>query len=185
LCSEESEALDQKIKTVVFGLFFFSLLAFAYVENASFFSSVGDVFLNPILAVLFVFVHNVLVVSLILLGMTFYVGLLLNFFPQRKIEYVVLNNPRIFAFVFTLMIILISILRASMLVYGQVVVNTLPFVILLSTPNAILEGFGIFKTIEKTMKRKMTMKALVAIYLIFFVAALVEVGYVLLLRAVI
>ena len=72
-----------------------------------------------------------------------------------------------------------------MLVYGQVVVNTLPFVILLSTPHAILEGFGIFKTIEKTMKRKMTMKALVAIYLIFFVAALVEVGYVLLLRAVI
>jgi hypothetical protein len=83
------------------------------------------------------------------------------------------------------MIILISILRASMLVYGQVVVNTLLFVILLSTPNAILEGFGIFKTIEKTMKRKMTMKALVAIYLIFFVAALVEVGYVLLLRKVI
>jgi hypothetical protein len=83
------------------------------------------------------------------------------------------------------MIILISILRASMLVYGQVVVNTLLFVILLSTPNAILEGFGIFKTIEKTLKRKMTMKALVAIYPIFFVAALVEVGYVLLLRAVI
>jgi hypothetical protein len=78
--------LDQKKKTVVFGLFFVSLLAFAYVENTSFFSSVGDVFLNPTLAVLFVFVHNVLVVSLILLGITFYVGLVLNFFPQRKIE---------------------------------------------------------------------------------------------------
>ena len=177
--------MDQKKKTVVLGLVFLALLAFAYVENTSFFGSVGDVFANPPLAVLFVFVHNVLVVSLIQLGMTFYVGLVLNFFPQRKIEYVVLNNPRIFAFVFTLMIIFISILRTSMLFYGHVVVNTLLFVILLSTPNAILEGYGIFQTIKKTLKRRMTMKALAAIYLIFFVAALVEVGYVLLLRAVI
>ena len=177
--------MDQKKKTVVLGLVFVALLAFAYVENTSFFGSVGDVFANPPLAVLFVFVHNVLVVSLILLGMTFYVGLVLNFFPQRKIEYVVLNNPRIFAFVFTLMIIFISILRASMLFYGHVVLNMLLFVILLSTPNAILEGYGIFQTIEKTLKRKMTLKALVGIYLIFFVAALVEVGYVYLLRSVI
>jgi len=177
--------LDQKKKTAILGLVFLALLAFAYVENASFFGSVGDVFLNPPLAVLFVFVHNVLVVSLILLGMTFYVGLVLNFFPQRKIEYVVLHNPRVFAFVFTLMIIFISILRASMLVYGQVVLSTLGFVILLSTPNAIIEGYGIFKTIEKTLERKMTTKALAAIYLIFFVAAVIEVGYVHLLRAVI
>ena len=74
--------------------------------------------MNPPLAALFVFVHNVLVFSLILLGMTFYVGFVLNFFPQRKIEYVVLNNPAIFAFVFTLMIIFISILRTIMLFYG-------------------------------------------------------------------
>jgi hypothetical protein len=177
--------VNPKKKTVILGLVFLALLAFAYVENTSFFGSVGDVFLNPPLAVLFVFVHNILVVSLILLGMTFYVGLVLNFFPQRKIEYVVLNNPRIFAFVFTLMIIFISILRASMLVYGQVVVNTLLFVILLSTPNAILEGYGIYQTIEKTLKRKMTMKALAAIILIFFAAAVIEVGYLLLLRSVI
>ena len=177
--------MDQKKKTAVLGLVFLPLLAFAYVENTYFFGIVENVFLNPPLAVLFVFVHNVLVISLILLGITFYVELVLNFFPQRKIEYVVLNNPCIFALVFTLMIIFISILRASMLVYGQVVVNTLLFVILLSTPNAIIEGYGIFKTIEKTLKRNMTTKALVAIYLIFFVAALVEIGYMLLLRAVI
>ncbi|MCJ7721042.1 hypothetical protein MUO98_01355 [Candidatus Bathyarchaeota archaeon] len=141
--------------------------------------------MNPPLAVLFVFVHNVLVVSLILLGMTFYVGLVLNFMPQRKSEYVLLHNPRIFAFVFTGMIIFISILRASMLVYGQVVVDTLIFVVLLSTPNAIIEGYGIFKTIEKTLKRKMTTKSLAAIYLIFFVAAVIEVCYVYLLRALV
>jgi len=163
--------LNQKKKTVILGLVFLLLLVFAYVENTSFFGSVGDVFLNPPLAVLFVFVHNVLVVSLILLGMTFYVGLVLNFMPKKEIEYVILNNPRIFAFVFTLMIILLSILRASMLVYGQVVLNTLVLVILVSTPNAIIEGYGIFQTIEKTLKRRMAMKSLVAIYLIFFVAA--------------
>jgi len=177
--------VNQKKRTVILGLVFLLLLVFAYVENGSFFSSLGDVFLNPPLAVLFVFVHNVLVVSLILLGMTFYVGLVLNFMPQRKPEYVVLHNPRIFAFVFTLMVIFISILRASMLVYGQVFVDTLALVILLSTPNAIIEGYGIFQTIEKTLKRKMTMKALAGIYTIFFVAALIEVGYVHLLRAMV
>ena len=177
--------MNQKKRTVILGLVFLLLLVFAYVENSSFFGSLGDVFSNPLLAVLFVFVHNVLVVSLILLGMTFYVGLVLNFMPRRKIEYVVLHNPRIFAFVFTLMIIFISILRASMLVYGQVFVDTLALVILLSTPNAIIEGYGIFQTIEKTLKRKMTTKALAAIYTIFFVAALIEVGYVYLLRAIV
>ena len=177
--------MDQKKRTVILGLVFVLLLVFAYVENGSFFGSVGNIFLNPPLAVLFVFVHNVLVVSLILLGMTFYVGLVLNFMPQRKSEYVLLHNPRIFAFVFTVMIIFISILRASMLVYGQVVVDTLIFVVLLSTPNAIIEGYGIFKTIEKTLKRKMTTKSLAAIYLIFFVAAVIEVCYVYLLRALV
>jgi hypothetical protein len=177
--------VNHKKRTIILGLVFLLLLVFAYVENSSFFDSLGDVFSNPPLAVLFVFVHNVLVVSLILLGMSFYVGLVLNFMPQRKIEYVVLHNPRIFAFVFTLMVIFISILRASMLVYGQVFVDALALIILLSTPNAIIEGYGIFQTIEKTLKRKMTMKALAAIYTIFFVAALIEVGYVHLLRAIV
>ena len=72
-----------------------------------------------------------------------------------------------------------------MLVYGQVFVDTLALVILLSTPNAIIEGYGIFQTIKKTLKRKMTMKALVGIYTLFFVAALIEVGYVHLLKAIV
>jgi hypothetical protein len=158
---------------------------FAYLENSLFFGNVGDIFLNPPLAVPYVFIHNVLVVSLILVGMTFYVKLVLNFFPETEIEYVVLNNPRIFALIFTLMIIFFSIFRASMMLNGRVVLDTLALVLLLSTPNAIIEGYGIFETIEKTLNRKMTLKALVAIYIIFFIAALVEVGYVHLLRAVI
>ena len=176
--------VDPKKRTVVLGLVFVLLLLVAYAENGSFFGTVGNVFLNPPLAVFFIFVHNVLVVSLILLGMTFYVGLVLNFMPNRKEEYVIINNPRIFAFVFTLVVLFLSILRASMLVYGQVVVNTLVFVVLLSTPNAVIEGYGIYKTIEKTLKQMMTIRSLVWIYLIFFIAAVIEVGYVYLLSTI-
>jgi hypothetical protein len=177
--------LNQKKKTVILGLIFVLLLLLGYAENTSFFGTVGDVFSNPIIAILFVFVHNVLVVSLILLGMTFYVGLVLNFMADREEERVIINNPRIFAFVFTLIVIFISILRASTLVYGQVLLNTLLLAILLSTPNAILEGYGIYQTIKTTLNRKMSTKALVGIYLLFFVAAGIEVGYVYLLRAVV
>jgi len=39
------------------------------------------------------FVHNVLVVSLILLGMTFYVNLvILNFFKREKYSHIVLEH---------------------------------------------------------------------------------------------
>ena len=177
--------MNPKQRTVILGLVFLLLLVFAYAENSSFFGSVGDVFANPVLAVMFIFVHNVLVVSLILLGMTFYVGLVLNFFPKKEIEYVVLDNPRIFAFIFTLIVIFISILRACVLVNGMVVLETLALVLIVSTPNAIIEGYGIFQTIERTLKQKMTLKALVGIYLLFFVAAMIEVGYVYLLRSVV
>ena len=177
--------MNLKKRTAILGFVFILLLLPAYLENSSFFRISGDIFLNPLLAILFIFVHNVLVISLILLGMTFYVGLVLAFIPKRKIEYAVLNNPRIFAIVFTIMIILLSILRASTLIYGQVFMNTLVMVILLSTPNAILEGYGIFQTIERTLKRKMTLKTLAGIYLLFFIAAIIEVGYVYLPRVTI
>lgn len=170
--------MNETRRTALLGLVFLLCLVLAYVENRVFFNYLEDVFLNPPLAVLLVFIHNVLAVSLILVGMTFYVGVVLNFMPKRKIEYVVLEHPRVFAVVFTAMIMLITILRTSMLVQGQVIINTLALVILLSTPNAIIEGYGIFRTIEKTLERKMTLKDLAVIYAIFFVAAVIEVGFV-------
>jgi len=173
-----SVGLNEAKRTVALGVIFLLCLALAYVENVYFFNYLGDVFSSPPIAVSIVFIHNVLAVSLILVGMTFYVGFVLTFLPKRKYEYVVLEHPRIFAFVFTIMILLISILRASTLVYGRVFVNVLPLVILLSSPNAIIEGYGIFQTIEKTLKRRMTMKDLAIIYSIFFVAAIMEVGYI-------
>ncbi|MGQ9461097.1 MAG: hypothetical protein ACUVRA_07695 [Candidatus Bathyarchaeaceae archaeon] len=165
-------------KTAVLGAVFLVCLALAYVENVAFFSYLGDAFKSPPIAVLLVFIHNVLAVSLILVGMTFYVGVVLNFMPKRKYEYVVLEHPRIFALAYTVMILLISIFRTSTLVYGQVFIENLPLIILLSAPIGIIEGYGIFQTIEKTLKRMMTMKALAFIYMLFFAAAVIEVGYI-------
>jgi len=175
--------VNETKRTIVLGLVFLLCLALAYIENVSFFNYLRDAFSSPPLAVLLVFIHNVLAVSLILVGMTFYVGFVLTFMPKmhlraRRYEYVVLEHPRIFAFAYTVMIILISILRTSTLVGSQIFVETLPLVILLSAPNGIIEGYGIFQTIEKTLKRTMTMKDLAIIYALFFIAAVIEVGYI-------
>jgi len=113
-----------------------------------------------------------------MVAMTFYVEFVLAFLPKRKYEYVVLEHPRLFAFVFTVMILVISVFRASTLLYGQVFVNTLALVLLVSVPNGLLEGYGIFQCIQKTLRRSMTMKDMVVIYSIFFVASLIEVGYI-------
>jgi len=58
---------------VVLGLVFLFLLALSYIENMSFFNYIQDVFMNFPLATSLVFIHNLLAVSLIILGMAFYV----------------------------------------------------------------------------------------------------------------
>ena len=167
-----------KKNTIMLGLVFLFFLALSYVENTSFFVYIRDSFTNPLLAIPLVFVHNVLAISLIILAMAFYVGIVMTFMPKRKIEYVIIDNPEIFAAVFTVVIILISVLRASTLVHGEVDVNTLALVILLSLPNGLVEGYGIFQAIKKTLKKTLAMRDLAVIYAIFFVAAVVEVGFV-------
>jgi len=169
---------EGKKRTIILGLVFLFFLALSYVENTSFFVYIQDSFTNPPVAVVLVFIHNVLAISLIILAMAFYVEIVLTFMPKRKIEYVVLQNPQVFAVVFTVMILLISILRASTLVRGQVEVNTLALVILLSLPNGLVEGYGIFQAIKKTLTKKLEMRDLALIYSIFFVAAAIEVGFV-------
>jgi Na+/H+ antiporter NhaC len=73
---------------------------------------------------------------------------------------------------------LISILRASTLVKGQVEISTLAMVILLSLPAGLVEGYGIFQAIKKTLKKSLRTRDLAFIYGIFLVAAVVEVGFV-------
>jgi len=167
-----------KKRTVVLGLVFLFFLTVAYVENTSFFVYIQNSFTNPPIAVVLVFIHNVLAVSLIILGMAFYVQIVLSFMPKRKIEYVVVQNPEVFAVVFSVMIILISVLRASTLVRGRVEVNTLALVVMLSLPAGLVEGYGIFQAIKKTLKKALTMRDLIFIYLLFLIAAVVEVGFV-------
>ena len=167
-----------KKRTVLLGLVFLFFLVFAYVENTSFFTYVKDSFTNLPLGVSLVFIHNVLAVSLIILGMAFYVEVVLTFMPKRKIEYVVLENPEVFAVVFAVMILLISILRASTLVRGQVELSTLAMVVLLSLPAGLVEGYGIYQAIKKTLKKSLQTRDLAMIYAIFFVAAVIEVGFV-------
>jgi len=169
---------EGKKRTVILGLIFLFFLTLAYVENTSFFVYIRDSFTNPPFAVLLVFIHNLLAISLIILGMAFYVEVVLTFMPKRKIEYVVLQNPTVFAVVFTAMILTLSILRASTLMRGGVEIEMLALIILVSLPNAIVEGYGIFQAIRKTLSRTLTTRSLAVIYFVFFVAAVIEVGFV-------
>jgi len=131
------------------------------------------------------FVHNVLVISLILLGMTFYVNLVvLDFFKREKYAHVVLEHPRHFALVFTFMILFLSILRGSTLLYGGIRVEAIPLILLVSAPIGIVEGYGIYLTIKKTLSRAMSMKDLAYVYGIFLIAAIMEVGFINLLISV-
>jgi len=160
------------------------LLLLSYAENMLFFSILSEVLDNQFLAVAMLFIHNVLVISLILLGMTFYTNLVLNFFKKDKYELVVLEHPRTFAIVFAVMIVFLSILRGSNLIYGGILLNALPQLILISTPIGIVEGYGIYLTIRKTLSRTISMKDLAYIYGIFLVAAVLEVGFISLLVTV-
>jgi hypothetical protein len=124
------------------------------------------------------FVHNVLVVSLIILGMTFYVNLvILNFFKREKYAHIVLEHPRTFALVFAVVVIFLSILRGSSL-FGGLSIEELPLILLISAPMGIVEGYGIYLTIKKTLSRSMSTKDLIYIYGIFLIAAIIEVGFI-------
>jgi len=163
------------------GFAFLILLVVSSVENTVFFNILGEILSNQFLAVGMLFIHNVLAISLILLGMTFYVNLvILDFFKREKYAHIVLEHPRTFALVFTIMIVFLSILRASSLL-GGINVEVLPLVVLISAPIGIVEGYGIYLTIEKTLSRSMSMRDLAFIYGIFFIAAVMEVVFIYLL----
>ncbi len=173
------EALDAKKNTALLGLAFVILLGLSYAENLFFFSILSTVLQNQFLAVGMLFLHNVLVVSLILLGMTFYVNLVvLNFFKREKYADVVISHPRTFALVFACMVVFLSILRGATLINGGVTFETLPLILLISAPVGIVEGYGIYLTIKKTLSRTMSMRGLGYIYGVFFVASVMEVGFI-------
>lgn len=167
--------MTEKSKAVLLGLLFLACLILAYFENTLFFNSLGDVFATFWTAVSIVFLHNVFAVSLIMLGMTFYVKFVLTFLPQRRFEYVVLQHPRLFASMFTLVILVVSILRTNTLLRTQFLQNLL-LIVLLSLPQGVLEACAIFLSIEKILKRNLARKNVITVYSIFLLAAVLEVS---------
>jgi len=169
---------DERKRTMFLGLAFLVLLVLSSVENTVFFSTLSGIFSNQFLAVGMLFIHNVLVVSLVLLGMTFYVNLVISdFFKREKYSHIVLEHPRTFAFVFTIIVVFLSILRGSSLL-GGINVEVLPLILLVSAPIGMVEGYGIYLTIARTLSRSMSLRGLAYIYGIFFVAAIMEVGFI-------
>ncbi|MDH5482619.1 MAG: hypothetical protein OEY22_07065 [Candidatus Bathyarchaeota archaeon] len=177
---------DERKRTILLGFAFLLLLLLSSFENTIFFRMSLDVLQNlreslqnQLLAVGILFIHNILVISLILIGMSFYVNLVvLDFFKREKYAHIVLEHPRTFALVFAFVIILLSILRGSTLIYGGITVEALPIILLISAPVGIVEGYGIYFIIKKTLSRTISMRDLVYIYGIFFIAAIMEVGFI-------
>jgi len=57
-------------------------------------------------------------------------------------------------------------------------VDELLKILLASVPIGIVEGYSIYLTIKKTLSRTISLKDLAYIYGIFFIAAVVEVGFI-------
>lgn len=155
------------------------LLLLSYYANTTFFKTLNALFQNQVLAFLMIFIHNVIVVSLILIGMTFYVHLVVSgFFRREKYAYVVLEHPRIFAIGFAFIVLFLSVLRGASLLLGGIILQVLPVIFLVSAPIGIIEGYGIYLTIKKTLDRTLSTKTLVFIYGIFGIAAIIEVCFI-------
>jgi len=172
---------ETKKRTFLLGLAFLALLLLSSFENTIFFNLLlGRILRNQFLAVGMLFLHNVLVVSIILLGMNFYVSLVRAGFFEREGRYanIVLEHPGTFALIFTGVIVFLSILRGCISIYGGVSLETLPTILLISTPVGLVEGYGIYITIKKTLSQTLATKDLITIYGIFLVAALLEVAFI-------
>ena len=171
--------LDERKRVVLIGAVFLILLIFSYFTNIIFFGTLDIIFQSQLSGFLMIFIHNVMVVSLILLGMTFYVKLIENdYFKREKHPQVVLEHPKTFAVVFAVIILLFGILRGANLIFGNIVIEMLPLIFLVNAPLGIVEGYGVYFAINKALTKTIVTKDLVCIYGIFLLAAAIEVGLV-------
>ena len=169
----------QRKRILLIGVAFLVCLMLSYYESTSFFKTLTLFSQNPLLFFLMIFINNITVSSLILLGMTFYVSLVIsNVFQREKHARIILEHPRVFALVFAVVLLVLSILRGANFFLGGIWVETLPSILLVSTPIGIIEGYGLYLTIRKTLSRTITIRGLVSIYGIFILAALIEVGFI-------
>ena len=162
-------------RILLLGSVFLIFLALSYIENTLFLKILDSLLKNQFLAVAMIFTHNIIVISLIVLGLTFYVDLMaLDSFKREKHGRIVLEHPRTFAIVFTFVILFLSLLKGTKLFYGGISIELLPLILLGSSPIGIIEGYGIYLTVKNTLSR-ISMKGLVHIYVVFLIAAIIEV----------
>jgi hypothetical protein len=111
--------------------------------------------------------------------MTFYVKLVtMGFFKNDRNSTVIIDHPKIFAVVFSFIVLFLGILRGVNHFFGKITLELLPIILFLNAPIGIIEGYGVYLTIKKILNRKMTLKSLVYIFLIFIIAAIFEVGFI-------
>lgn len=163
-------------KTVVLGLAFLLFLILAYFENKIFIENVRSFFASPALTVAMFFIHNVVAVSLIIIGMSFYVMVVKTFLPKKRVEYIVLNHPKFFALIFTTIILVSSVMRVRMVMGGRAM-DMLTTAMAIFLPHGVLEAVGIYIAVYRTLTERLSGKVLVAIYLVFLLAAILEVGF--------
>jgi hypothetical protein len=175
--------LNEKYRVPLLGLTFLFLLMVSYYANTVFFNAFRALFQNQLLVFLMIFINNVIATAMIWLGMTFYVELVVHdYFKREKYAMVVLEHPRAFASVFTVIVLFVSLLRGTEFFLGRIVVEALPTIFLVSAPMGILEGCGVYLTIQKTLSRAIAVRDLVYIYGLFLIAALIEVGLINIIR---
>lgn len=76
------------------------------------------------------------------------------------------------------MIVFLSILRGATLINGGITLENLPLILLISAPVGIVEGYGVYLTIKKTLGRIMSMRGLSFIYGVFLVESIMEVDFI-------
>ena len=180
---EVSWLLDEKSHTYLLGLGFLALLLLSSIANSASLGSLTALYQNQVLVFSMILMNNVIVVSLILLGMRFYVQLVtLGFFKQEKYAYVIIDHPQTFAIIFAFIVLFLGVLRGVNLFFGEIAIELLPSIFLASAPIGIIEGYGVYLTIHKTLSRTITLRCMIYIFGIFAIAALIEVGLITILR---
>ena len=168
---------NEKTRVLLLGLGFLLLLMVSSFSNTLFLDSVDVLYQNQILVFLMIFMNNVIVISLITIGMTFYVKLVtFGFFKDEKYSTAIIDNPRIFALIFSFVVLVFGVLRAVNHFFGKITIELLPIMLLLNAPLGLIEGYAVYLTIKKILNRTLTLRNLFFIFGILSLAALVEVG---------
>ncbi|MEM2740450.1 MAG: hypothetical protein QXQ29_06595 [Candidatus Bathyarchaeia archaeon] len=164
-----------KRRVVVLGLIFLVFLILAYFENNLFLGYIGKIFAHPILTITVIFFHNVIASSLIVLGMNFYIEFT-RILPRATYkEYMVLEKPRLFSAIFTIFIMAMSIFRIVAFLNGGLAYGMVVSIIAAALPHSFIEAYSIYNAIYKVLTKRLTIKALAAIYLLLLSAAVLEV----------